>query len=147
MVRFSLLRSSSSSRLNEADLTLPSPPSLSPSITFPPLPSRPPTHRYDSQGDSKTFRSHSNGAGAGGSAGGNFKADTFKTIGEIRDEGIGMNDTTDWFSLKATAIFIKSESMSYPACSTEGCNKKVVEDGGQWRCEKCQKSWDEPNWR
>jgi len=58
-----------------------------------------------------------------------------------------MNDTTDWFSLKATAIFIKSESMSYPACSTEGCNKKVVEDGGQWRCEKCQKSWDEPNWR
>ncbi|KAL7413747.1 hypothetical protein BDY24DRAFT_414880 [Mrakia frigida] len=102
---------------------------------------------YDSQGDSKTFRSHSNGAGAGGSAGGNFKADTFKTIGEIRDEGIGMNDTTDWFSLKATAIFIKSESMSYPACSTEGCNKKVVEDGGQWRCEKCQKSWDEPNWR
>ena len=103
---------------------------------------------FDSAGRSASLKSHSNvGGAAGGSGAGGFKADSYKTIGEIKDENIGMNDTTDWFTVKGTAIFIKSENMSYPACSTDGCNKKVVEDGGQWRCEKCQKNWDQPNWR
>ena len=37
--------------------------------------------------------------------------------------------------------------MSYPACPTEGCNKKVFESGTGWRCEKCDRSYPEPDHR
>lgn len=101
--------------------------------------------RYDSL-NSLNFKSHA-GAGSGGASGGAGSRDVFKTIGEVRDEGIGMNDRMEWFTVKATISYIKLENCSYPACSTDGCNKKVVEDGGSWRCEKCDKSWDSPTWR
>jgi replication factor A1 len=37
--------------------------------------------------------------------------------------------------------------MSYPACPSEGCNKKVLESGTGWRCEKCDRSYPEPDYR
>ncbi|KAJ1931440.1 Replication factor A protein 1 [Kickxella alabastrina] len=39
--------------------------------------------------------------------------------------------------------------MAYPACPGEGCNKKITEDqsSGQWRCEKCQRSYPAPEYR
>ena len=37
--------------------------------------------------------------------------------------------------------------MSYPACPSEGCNKKVLESGTGWRCEKCDRSYPEPDHR
>lgn len=37
--------------------------------------------------------------------------------------------------------------MYYPACPSEGCNKKVLESGTGWRCEKCDRSYPEPDYR
>ena len=73
--------------------------------------------------------------------------DEIKTIGQVKDEGLGTNDKTDYFTVSAVVSFIKHESFSYPACANPDgtCNKKVIEEGSaQWRCEKCDKVWPTP---
>ena len=102
---------------------------------------------YDAQGRSDTFTSHASMSNAMGGSGG--RSDSFKTISQVRDEQLGMSETTpDFFSLKATVIYIKQDNVSYPACLSEGCNKKVVEvDPGQWRCERCEKTHPKPEYR
>ncbi|KAI7110499.1 hypothetical protein KC352_g36263, partial [Hortaea werneckii] len=43
---------------------------------------------------------------------------------------------------------VKQDNVAYPACLSDGCNKKTVEiEPGQWRCEKCDKTWDRPDYR
>lgn len=76
---------------------------------------------------------------------GERKQDDRKTLAQVKDEGLGMGETADYFTCLATIVFIRHENVSYPACRTEGCKKKVMDDGsGQWRCERCDKSWDAP---
>jgi replication factor A1 len=100
---------------------------------------------YDSQGRSNTFASHSGMAGAG-SAGG--RQDPLKTIAQVRDEDLGKTEQADYFSTKATIVYIKQDNVSYPACLNEGCNKKVTDMGdGTWRCEKCDQSHPKPQYR
>jgi replication factor A1 len=54
----------------------------------------------------------------------------------------------DYFSIKAPITYIKQDNVAYPACLSEGCNKKVVEtDPGQWRCERCDKTHPKPEYR
>ncbi|KAK5135705.1 hypothetical protein LTR08_004691 [Meristemomyces frigidus] len=102
---------------------------------------------YDGSGRNEQFQSHQNTMSAVGAAGGNDK-NTYKTIAQVRDENLGMGEETDWFSIKATIIYVKQDNIAYPACLSEGCNKKTVEiDPGQWRCEKCEKTWDRPDYR
>lgn len=100
---------------------------------------------YDAEGRQDNFQSHAN-MGAATTGG---RKEEYKTIQAVRDEGLGMDDTkTDYFTLKATVIYVKQDSIAYPACQTEGCNKKVLENNpGEWRCEKCDKSWDRPEYR
>jgi replication factor A1 len=101
---------------------------------------------YDAQGRQDTFQTHANAAGTVGAAAG--RNDQFKTITQIRDENLGMSDKTEWFSLKATILYIKQENIAYAACLSEGCNKKVVEiETGQWRCEKCDRTHPKPEYR
>lgn len=101
---------------------------------------------YDAQGRSDTFASHasmSDGATFGGG-----KIEQYKTIAQIREEQLGMSEAADFFSLKATIIYIKQDNVSYPACPSPDCNKKVSElDPGQWRCEKCDKTYPKPEYR
>jgi replication factor A1 len=98
---------------------------------------------YKNQGRNESFTSHQ-GIGTR-SEGGERKGEERKTLGEVKDEGLGMGETPDYFTSKATVVFIRQENISYPGCRTEGCRKKVVEDGsGQWRCEKCDMSWETP---
>lgn len=100
---------------------------------------------YDVQGRNENFASHTN-MGSAGAAGG--RVDATKTIAQIRDEGLGMSEAPDYFSVKATIVYIKNDNFSYPACSSEGCSKKVVENSdGTWRCEKCQVDHPKPNHR
>lgn len=71
-----------------------------------------------------------------------------KTIREVQAEGLGTHEKPDYFNLKATVTFLKNDTFSYPACSTEGCNRKVIEQpDGTWRCEKCDTNFPEPNHR
>ncbi|CAK37984.1 replication factor A protein 1 [Aspergillus awamori] len=102
---------------------------------------------YDAQGRDENFSSH---ASLLGTASSTMKSDQFKTIAQIREEQLGMSEEAVYFSLKATVIYIKQDNMSfaYPACLSEGCNKKVTElDPGQWRCERCDKTHPQPDYR
>lgn len=102
---------------------------------------------YDAQGRNDTFQSHQNTMSTVGAAAGG-KRDEYKSIAQVRDENLGMSDDTDWFSVKATIIYVKNDNNYYPACLSEGCNKKVVEiNPGEWRCEKCDKTHDRPEYR
>jgi replication factor A1 len=99
---------------------------------------------YKNVGRSESFQTHASLRGEGGGEGGR-RVDVRKTLGQVKDEQVGMGETPEYFSCLATVVFIRQENVSYPACRTEGCRKKVVEDGsGQWRCERCDKSWDTP---
>ncbi|KAL3424609.1 putative replication factor-a protein 1 [Phlyctema vagabunda] len=100
---------------------------------------------YDSQGRTDTFNSHSNMASAGAAGG---RQDQLKTILQVRDENLGMSETTDYFSTKGTIVYIKQDNVSYPACLKPDCNKKVIDNGdGTWRCEKCDINHPRPEHR
>jgi replication factor A1 len=105
---------------------------------------------YSATGQNETFASHANTMATAGATGGSGKNDT-KTIAQVRDENLGMTSETDWFSIKATIVYIKQDNFAYPACQTtdpQPCNKKVVEvNEGEWRCEKCDKTWPAPKYR
>lgn len=100
---------------------------------------------YDGGGSGETFQSHASMANATSST---AKGAQYKTIAQVREEQLGMSDNADYFSLKATIVYIKQDNVSYPACLSEGCNKKVTElDPGQWRCERCDKTHPKPEYR
>lgn len=101
---------------------------------------------YDAQGRSENFASHASLSNATNST---TKMERFKTVAQVREEQLGMSETPDYFSLKATVIYIKQDSTwCYPACLSENCNKKVTElDPGQWRCEACDKTHPKPEYR
>lgn len=100
---------------------------------------------YDSQGRTNNFASHSNLASAGAAGG---RQDQSKTIAQVRDENLGMSETKDYFTTKATIVYIKQDTFSYPACLSENCNKKVTDMGdGTWRCEKCDVTHPKPQHR
>ncbi|KAK9333945.1 hypothetical protein V1520DRAFT_323270 [Lipomyces starkeyi] len=75
------------------------------------------------------------------------RPENVKTIKQIRDEQLGMQDQPDYFSVKGTVLFIRNETIAYAACPTESCNKKLTDDGDGWRCEKCNKSFPDPVYR
>jgi replication factor A1 len=99
---------------------------------------------YVAQGRNDQFMSH---AGAGGSGDNTGRTETFKTIGAVKEEGLGMSEKGDYFSLRATVTHIAHENPAYPACSSENCQKKVFVTDEGWRCEKCEKTWPTPQWR
>ncbi|KAJ8610535.1 hypothetical protein MRB53_038527 [Persea americana] len=100
---------------------------------------------FDAQGRQENFQSH---AAVMGTTSANGRKDEYKTIAQVRDEQLGMSENTDYFTLKATVIFVKNDNISYPACATPNCNKKVTEiEPGQWRCEKCDKTFEKPIYR
>lgn len=103
---------------------------------------------YDAGGHADKYTSH---AQVMGSTGGPSNQN-LKNIGQVRDEQLGMGEEATYFALKATVVFVKSDSgFSYPACRTvepQQCNRKVTEiDPGQWRCEKCDRTWEKPAYR
>ncbi|KAJ2610048.1 Replication factor A protein 1 [Coemansia sp. RSA 1365] len=99
---------------------------------------------YDSVGRSTNFQSYD-----ANSSGEQRQDSQLKTMAQVRDENIGGTENTDYFTVKGTIVYIRSTSpLSYPACVSPDCNKKVIEDSsGQWRCEKCQRSFAAPEYR
>lgn len=111
-------------------------------------PDIPDAHRlkgwYDSAGRTDTFATHQNMTSMGNATG---RKDEIKTISQVKDDNLGMDEQA-YYSIKATIVFIKQENFCYPACSTQGCNKKVTSMGdGTWHCEKCNVSHDKPDYR
>ncbi|RKO86700.1 replication factor rfa1, partial [Blyttiomyces helicus] len=111
-------------------------------------PDIPEAHRlrgwYDTQGSSMTFTAYSNTGGGGGGSG---RGDPVKSIQQIKDENLGMDEKPSYFVTRATLTFIKPDPLWYTACSNHGCNKKVLDNGNGWRCEKCDMLFPQPSHR
>ena len=99
---------------------------------------------YDTEGAHQNFTAYTNAARTDNTS---IRPDELKDLGQVKDENLGANDKPDYFSTSATVSFVKKESFAYPACASEGCNKKVVDDGSGWLCEKCNQKWPEPIYR
>ncbi|KAK2615883.1 hypothetical protein N8I77_002606 [Diaporthe amygdali] len=98
---------------------------------------------YDASGRTGNFASHNNMASMGNATG---RKDDTKNILQVKDSQLGMDDTA-YFTVKATIVYIKQDNFCYPACRSEGCNKKVIEEDGGWRCEKCSITHERPEYR
>ncbi|KAH7432356.1 hypothetical protein KP509_07G018700 [Ceratopteris richardii] len=101
---------------------------------------------FERVGRNTAFQSISK-EGASGS-----RPETRKTVAQIKDEGLGRSEKPDWISLKATISFIKTDLFCYTACplpvGDRQCNKKVINNGdGTWRCDRCDKSIAECDYR
>nr|KAG5690193.1 hypothetical protein BaRGS_016584 [Batillaria attramentaria] len=98
---------------------------------------------YDRDGvnmDFASFRSDGPGAGGGGT--------NWKTFSDVKTEGLGHGDKADYFTSKATVIFLKKDNCMYRSCPTDNCNKKVIDQGnGLYRCEKCNREFPSHKWR
>ncbi|KAJ0602025.1 putative transcription factor interactor and regulator CCHC(Zn) family [Helianthus annuus] len=75
-----------------------------------------------------------------------------KTLAQIKDEKLGMSEKPDWITVNATIFHIKVENFCYTACpimvGDRKCTKKVVNNGdGKWRCDKCDQTVDECDYR
>jgi len=102
---------------------------------------------YDASGRHNNFSTHSNMASMGAATSGGAGNNQIKHISQVKDEGLGM-ENADIFNMIATIVYIKQDNFSYPACRSEGCNKKVTDMGdGTWRCEKCNINHDRPEHR
>lgn len=75
-----------------------------------------------------------------------------KTVKQIKDEGLGRGGKPDWVTVKATISFIKTDSFCYTACplmiGDRQCCKKVTKAGnGKWCCDRCDKEFEECDYR
>ncbi|KAF9227715.1 replication factor-A protein 1 [Gyrodon lividus] len=102
---------------------------------------------YDGIGAEKSFQSHSSALSSGGSSSSGFNRNEMRHLSDVKESQLGMSDKADFFSARATVMHIKSENIAYPACPAQGCNKKVTEVNDGWRCEKCEKTFDRPEYR
>lgn len=103
---------------------------------------------FDAVGVDQSFQSHTNSFGGGAGSSGIFDHKDLRNLNEVKMSGVGTTDKgPENFSTRATIMHIKSDNLSYPACPTQGCNKKVTDMGNGWRCEKCDRSFEKPEHR
>ncbi|KAK9052769.1 hypothetical protein SSX86_029399 [Deinandra increscens subsp. villosa] len=74
-----------------------------------------------------------------------------KTVSQIKDENLGTNEKPDWITVSVTIPFIKFDNFYYTACpinlGERQCSKKVTLSEGKWRCDKCDQTVDECEYR
>ena len=90
---------------------------------------------------------HTSTFGGSGSSG-VFERSQLQGLNEIKISQVGLSDKgLENFSMRATIMHIKSNNISYPACRNQGCNKKVTEIGDSRKCEKCDQSFNKPEYQ
>lgn len=100
---------------------------------------------FDAGGNSENFQAQTNNfSGAGGAA---FNRAEMMSLDEIKSKDLGSADKVEYFSTRATVMHLKQENIAYPACPAQGCNKKVFDQHDGWRCEKCDRSYEKPEYR
>lgn len=100
---------------------------------------------WDHEGSKSAFQSHSNAASSDFVGG--FNRAEIRNINNVKESQLGTTDKVDYFSTRATIMHIKSDNVSYPACPSVDCNKKVLPENDVWRCEKCEKTFPKPEYR
>ncbi|KAF8517579.1 hypothetical protein BU17DRAFT_76387 [Hysterangium stoloniferum] len=101
---------------------------------------------FDSSGSETSFQSHSNALSGGIGTGGTINRSELRTTQEVKDLNLG-SDKPDYFSSRVIVTHLRTENISYPACPTDGCNKKVTEVADGWSCEKCERTYESPEHR
>lgn len=99
--------------------------------------------RYEKGGKQATFTPFT------GQATSSDYRDDRKTIAQMLVECTGSGDKSDYATVTATITLLReSSALYYCACVTEGCNKKVVEEGPSlFRCERCDVSHERCDYR
>lgn len=80
------------------------------------------------------------------------QADVWKTVSQIKDDELGTSEKPDWITICATVMHWKADNFCYTACpiikGDRQCMKKVTNHGdGKWRCESCDQTVDECDYR
>ncbi|KAJ7182582.1 hypothetical protein C8R43DRAFT_911065, partial [Mycena crocata] len=102
---------------------------------------------YDATGKTVSYQAHQSSGGGGATGGTGFNRNEMCSLLDVKSSELGVGERSDYFSTRATVVFIKPESMWYPACQKPDCNKKVMDQSGSWWCEKCNQSWPQPQYR
>ncbi len=100
---------------------------------------------YDAAGAEQTFQAHTSTMPTGGGV--TFDRTEIRNLNEIKALDLGMSDKVETFSARATVVHIRTDNIAYPACPSAGCGRKVLQMGDSWRCEKCDKSYEKPQYR
>ncbi|KAF9999349.1 Replication factor A protein 1 [Entomortierella chlamydospora] len=98
---------------------------------------------FDQQGQSTNFQSHTSEYSSSNAA-------PRMTFDEFKNASANLDPMQQlYFEAKGTVVMMsKTENtFYYPACPTPNCNKKVTEDSNGWRCEKCNLTHPEPEYR
>ncbi|KAI0784367.1 hypothetical protein C8Q75DRAFT_779893 [Abortiporus biennis] len=101
---------------------------------------------FDAGGNNEQFKAQSNSFGGGGGSS-TFSREEIRSLNDVKDSGLGTSDKPEFFSARATVMHVKNDNIAYPACPTQGCNKKVFDQHDGWRCEKCDRSYERPEYR
>jgi replication factor A1 len=67
---------------------------------------------YDSIGSSSSFQAHSS-AMSGGMSMAAFNRSEMRSLLDVKDSQLGMNDKVEYFSSRATIMHIKNDNISY----------------------------------
>lgn len=101
---------------------------------------------YESEGSMQNFTSLDGTGGRGMDAAAGLR--NYGCLQDIQEKNLGLRDKPDYLNLCGTVTFLKGDkTMYYMACPGENCNKKVTEDMGQYRCEKCQRVYNYCDYR
>lgn len=101
---------------------------------------------YMEEGAQASFNSHTL-AGLSSEPGGAVNHNDLRTVNDVKEAQLGMSDKADYFSTRATIMHIRTDNILYPACPTQQCNKKVTAIHDGWKCEKCDRSYEKPEYR
>ena len=108
---------------------------------------------FDQGGNEAELQDLSNaglGSQAGGAGNSNISNNpaNWKYLDQLKDEKMGLSEKADWMTSKAYVLYAKKDNSMYQACPGENCNKKVIDQNdGTYRCEKCNRSYQNYKWR
>lgn len=70
------------------------------------------------------------------------KEEKRRLIQEVKDNELAYS------SIQGTVMFLKEDALWYASCKGDGCNKKVImEESGHYRCERCNMTYEDCNYR
>jgi len=100
---------------------------------------------YDSVGVNQSFAANSSASsGLGGVI--TFNRAEVRTIEDIK-ANLQIAEKAEMFSCRGSILYVEGDNPAYPACHNQSCKKKVVSTVDGWHCEKCGKTWEEPEYR